>query len=135
MTKKQFAMSSVSSFDIQCECCGNEIKKGEKHYIEITSDNPPWRLCKQCVSEGNFVLTIGENSVKLTNKKDIQSARNLIRLKAYFSFLLRLSKSPIDFVTFDRIVREVINYKAVGLTDEEFTLSISKFGKKLNCRN
>jgi len=132
MTKKQFAMSSVSSFDIQCECCGNEIKKGEKHYIEITSDNPPWRLCKQCVSEGNFVLTIGENSVKLTSKKDIQSARNIIRLKAYLAFVKMLSKTPkITFGEFQEIIRSAINHKAIGLTDKEFDISILKFGENI----
>jgi len=82
-----------------------------------------------------YSLTIGKNSVKLTSKKDIQFARNIIRLKAYFAFLLKLSKSPIDFVTFDKIVREVINHKMIGLTEQELTMSIAKFGKNLKSRN
>ena len=79
-----------------------------------------------------YSLTIGENSVKLTSKKDIQSARNIIRLKAYLAFVKMLSKTPkITFGEFQEIIRSAINHKAIGLTDKEFDISILKFGENI----
>jgi len=79
-----------------------------------------------------YSLSIGANSVKLTKKKDIESARDIFRLKAYFAFVDILIKKPeLSFTEFQAIIRSAINHKAIGMTDKEFEVSILQFGEKL----
>jgi len=79
-----------------------------------------------------YSLSIGKNSVKLTKKKDIESARNIIRLKAYFAFADSLKATPeITFLEFQEIIRDAIKPDTIGLTKKEFAISILKFGENL----
>jgi len=56
MKQKQIAQQLIASANKQCECCGKEIKKGEKCYEEITPNIAPWLLCEECISEGDFEI-------------------------------------------------------------------------------
>jgi len=56
---------------------------------------------------------------------------NLAALQASFTFANSLSENVNTFEEFDRIIREVLNYKSFGMTDDELTRSITVIGGHL----
>lgn len=52
-------------------------------------------------------------------------------LDAYFAFLASLYKNVETYSKFDGIVRDVFTPEKLGMTHEEFDLTISKYGATL----
>ncbi len=57
--------------------------------------------------------------------------KNVAALQAYFAFAKALRENVKTFEEFDRTIREVINHKSFGMTDDELTRSITVFGGHL----
>lgn len=52
-------------------------------------------------------------------------------LKAFFAFAHALRSFVQTFAEFNRIVRETINHKSFGMTDEELSVAITNIGGDL----